>query len=119
MNNDLVYRKDVEQMLASIGGCDATEEYERGFDDAIDVALSELREVKSVDRWIPCSERLPKNNYDTVLVFLDSKIYDIAIWHSEYGFRPWYAGFFNESPPEWDACVTAWQPLPEPWEGEK
>ena len=49
MNNDLVYRKDVEQMLARIGGCDATEEYERGFDEAIDAALDELRKVKAAD----------------------------------------------------------------------
>lgn len=47
MNNDTVYRKDVEQMLANIGGCDASEEWERGWDEAIDTALDELRKVKS------------------------------------------------------------------------
>lgn len=71
-----------------------------------------------VDEWIPCIEKLPENDYDTVLVFLDSKIYDIAIWHSEYGFRPWYAAHFEASPPEWKACVAAWMPLPEPWKGD-
>lgn len=68
--------------------------------------------------WIPCSEKLPENDYDTVMVFLDSKIYDIAIWHNEHGFRPWYAAHFEASPPEWKACVTAWMPLPEPWKGD-
>lgn len=50
--NDLIKRSDVEQMLASIGGCDASEEWERGWDEAIDAALDELRKVKSADRWI-------------------------------------------------------------------
>ncbi|MBC6681440.1 DUF551 domain-containing protein [Zhenpiania hominis] len=84
-----------------------------------------LKEVKDVlseqpkaGAWIPCSEKLPENDYDTVMVFLDSKIYDIAIWHNEHGFRPWYAAHFEASPPEWKACVTAWMPLPEPWKGD-
>ena len=50
--NDLIKRSDVEKMLSSIGGCDATEEWERGWDEAIDTALNELRKVKAADRWI-------------------------------------------------------------------
>lgn len=43
---------DAQKMLSSIGGCDATEEWERGWDEAIDTALNELRKVKAADRWI-------------------------------------------------------------------
>lgn len=113
MNNDLIKRSDVEKMLTALGGCDASDEESRGWDNAIDAAMEGLRKVESAGRWIPCSEKLPENDYDTVMVFLDSKIYDIAIWHNEHGFRPWYAAHFEASPPEWKACVTAWMPLPE------
>lgn len=116
--NDLIRRKDVEQTLKDLGGCDASDKEAAGWDKAIDAAMEGLRKIESADGWIPCSERLPENDYDTVLVFLDSKIYDIAIWHSEYGFRPWYAAHFEASPPEWKACVAAWMPLPEPWKGD-
>lgn len=80
----------------------------------LEVVMKMIQELPKIDKWIPCSERLPENDYDTILVFLDSKIYDIAIWHSEYGFRPWYAAYFESSPPEWEGNVVAWQPLPEP-----
>lgn len=81
------------------------------------IAIKAL-EKQATSEWIPVSEGLPKEDYDTVLVFLESNIYDIAIWHSEYGFRPWYAGYFEEATPEWESKVLAWQPLPEPWKGE-
>ena len=72
---------------------------------------------KSVE-WIPCRERLPEHEYDAVLVFLRSDIYDVAIWTSEHGFRPWYSAYFEEATPEWEKPVIAWMPLPEPYKGE-
>lgn len=58
--NDLIRRKDVEQMLTALGGCDASDEESRGWDNAIDAAMEGLRKIESADRWIPCSERLLK-----------------------------------------------------------
>ena len=49
MNNDTVYRKDVEQMLASIGGCDASDKEAAGWDNAIDAAMEGLRKVESAN----------------------------------------------------------------------
>lgn len=58
--NDLIRRKDVEQMLKDLGGCDASDEESRGWDKAIDAAMEGLRKVEVANRWIPCSERLLK-----------------------------------------------------------
>lgn len=61
---------------------------------------------------------LPTTEYITIEVFLKSKIYDTAIYDSVYGFRPWYAGYFEEVTPEWleSDCVLGWrevEPLPD------
>ncbi|MGN1187127.1 MAG: DUF551 domain-containing protein [Lachnospiraceae bacterium] len=89
----------------------------KAIEDACILAIDAL-EKQEIYKWIPVSERLPKEDYDLVLVFLESNIYDIAIWHSEYGFRPWYVAYFEESTPEWESKVLAWMPLPEPYGGE-
>ena len=119
MNNDTVYRKDVEQMLAELGGCDATEEWERGWDEAIDAAMDELRKVKSVDRWIPCSERLPDKDVNPVTrdyyeYPVTIKIDGVAdVRYYKFGKGHWWNG-----PECMDKCVIAWKERPEPWEGE-
>ena len=51
------YRRDAEKetaieclkILHSIGGCDADDEYSRGFDAAIDTAFEEIRERFGID----------------------------------------------------------------------
>lgn len=60
MNNDLIKRLDVEQMLKDLGGCDASDKEAEGWDKAIDAALEGLRKIDVASRWIPCSERLLK-----------------------------------------------------------
>ena len=63
-----------------------------------------------VPTWIPCSERLPsEEEQDTnlgVLVTLGHgyKGMDFDWYHDGH----WY---------DWDRCVIAWMPLPEPWKG--
>ena len=98
--------------------CVGEEEYNKGWNACNIYWCNTIDRQPKVGEWIPVSEGLPKEDYDTVLVFLESNIYDIAIWHSEYGFRPWYAGYFEEATPEWESKVLAWQPLPEPYKGE-
>lgn len=50
--NDLIRRKDVEQMLTALGGCDASDKEAAGWDKGIDAAMDELRKVKAADMWI-------------------------------------------------------------------
>ena len=52
MNNDLIRRKDVEQMLIALGGWDASDKEAAGWDKAIDAALEGLRKVESANKWI-------------------------------------------------------------------
>ena len=50
--NDLIRRKDVEQMLKDLGGCDANDKEAAGWDKAIDAAIIELGELDSANEWI-------------------------------------------------------------------
>lgn len=47
--NDLIRRKDVEQMLTALGGCDASDKEAAGWDKAIDAALEGLRKIESAN----------------------------------------------------------------------
>ena len=65
----------------------------------------------SADRqqeWIPCSERLPKENTE-VLMSLEWGI-DIG----EHRNGDWHSEWINHYD---DGNVLAWMPLPEPWKG--
>lgn len=52
MNNDLIKRSDVEQMLTALGGCDASDKEAAGWDKAIDAAIIGLEELDSANEWI-------------------------------------------------------------------
>ena len=58
--------------------------------------------------WIPCSERLPKENTE-VLISLEWGI-DIG----EYRNGDWHSEWINHYD---DDDVLAWMPLPKPWKG--
>lgn len=60
--------------------------------------------------WIPCSERLPEEEYDTVLAVTDKKHYCVAVYTTEHGFRTMDI--------DCEGNFIAWQPLPEPYRGE-
>lgn len=78
-----------------------------------------IRTVKPVDRWIPCSERLPEDREEK-LVYLSSNRTTIAIYNEHilphsgmpvgWGFHTnnGYIDFETET-------VIAWMPLPEPY----
>lgn len=58
--------------------------------------------------WIPCSERLPKENTEVLMSLewgIDIGEYRNGDWHSEW------INYYD------DGDVLAWMPLPEPWKG--
>jgi hypothetical protein len=84
-------------------------------EEGIDIAIELLKTEPKHEKWVPCSERLPKNEGWVIVTILD-----------EYGDTPYrYTGFgwYLEVANCWiiDAeqrtDVTAWMPLPEPYKG--
>ena len=66
-------------------------------------------DVEPVQRWIPCSERLPES-YDEVLIW-DS--YDNAHYLGYYAnANGWVVDGYEDDRYHFD--ITHWQPLPEP-----
>lgn len=82
------------------------DQYEKGFNDG--------RLAASL-KWIPVTERLPEaneqdeNNFVKAYLVQDAHWMDVARWDGEY-WVAWGYGTVLKN-------VTAWQPLPAPWEG--
>lgn len=76
--------------------------------DGFDKAIEALQEPER--KWIPVSERLPKE-YETVIGVTDLSYYCIAVYCKQYGFRSMDVGVASD--------IIAWQPLPEPFEGSE
>lgn len=93
-----------------------------------DLTAEEIEQLKKLaqddepafGRWIPASEKEPKE-YQCVLVQLSTEplpTHDLAIYHKEYGYRPWYSEFSRRHTRmgRWeDGKVVAWMPLPAPY----
>lgn len=73
--------------------------------------LKIIDEQPTVNDWIPCSERLPEEDYDTVLAVTKKNHYSVYVYTKEYGFRT------GDIDAEGD--VIAWMPLPEPYRQNK
>lgn len=123
--NDLIRRKDVEQMLAELGGCDASEEWERGWDKAIDAALHGLGKVESADKWILIKDDKPPLGR-ALMVTVKNHLcggkmelrYPVTYMGRYY--EKGYSFYMNGTEillPDYSE-VAAWMPLPEPWEEE-
>lgn len=76
-----------------------------------DVIEREINAIPSADRpqeWIPCSERLPKDNREVLISLewgIDIGTYERGEWRSE-----WINHYDDDN-------VLAWMPLPKPWKG--
>lgn len=73
--------------------------------------VRKIEAIPSEDRpqeWIPCSERLPKENTEVLMSLewgIDIGEYRNGDWHSEW------INYYD------DGDVLAWMPLPKPWKG--
>ena len=112
MTDDLIRRQDAimvvkDQRLEAIG-C-IPESYNAG----VDASASVLEMIPSAQRWIPCSEKLPKEA-DEYLITLKDRHGDTYVKKTMY---------FSDDDLWWDISpfetVTAWMPVPIPYEEEK
>ena len=96
------------------GDKDTVYEY---YDDGIDVAISEAATFPAADipRWIPVTERLPKEQR-TYLVTVNDGGIRVAIAQWWYNYLDHAEGYFV-----CDDCyaedIVAWMPLPTPYKG--
>ena len=80
----------------------------------------EIERLKEQNRWIPVEERLPEE--DTIVLLTVSGLYSCITFSDaiELGNLCSDGEWFIEGYPDWDdPNVTAWMPLPEPYQGKK
>ena len=108
MKDDTIKRSDAIKAL-----CDAVDnkgdyEGEWLYTDEFCKAIDSVPSTDRPQEWIPCSERLPKENTE-VLMSLEWGV-DIG----EYRNGEWHSEWINHYD---DGNVLAWMPLPKMWEG--
>ena len=74
-----------------------------------------LPSAQSKQQWIPVSERLPEDNSDILITYVEKDEKRIA--PVNYGCGTWFDCLFNKVLDQ--VGVLAWMPLPEPYEEKK
>ena len=104
---DLIERKDALNCLDN-RGFDSYEDYSRTFDA--------IEDIPAVNRWIPCSERLP-NNRERVLVCFRSGTVHIAVWCGDYDEKgAWKVTSQFPTKLYRTDTIPKWMPLPDAYE---
>lgn len=72
-----------------------------------------------LSKWIPISERLPKNEDYILVSFKNFTLPDIARYEEDEEGGVFYPGDEEESYSNYGLFVNAWMPLPEPYREEE
>ena len=75
-------------------------------------------EMQERRQWIPCSERLPKEEEYILLSFKNYTGLDIGRYEKDGESGNFYPGDEEESYASYGLVVNAWMPLPEPYKEE-
>lgn len=76
------------------------------FEDITDV----VKDIPAVNRWIPCSERLPEQEDQYLVTTASGKVCIWSFYFALASKRPYFSG---------DEKVIAWMPKPDAYEPEK
>lgn len=107
----------MEDLISRQAAIDLLQEWADGYsyiEVETNLAIKEFKELPSAQQWIPCSERLPEEYglyLCTVKKAVDRGLFagfvEIQLYDPNTGI--WYDA---------DRRVTAWMPLPEPYQEE-
>ena len=125
---------DEKKLLKALQGFhEREEEYKSVFDEQgiyyepqtglIDEIIKYVQKMPKVAEWIPCSERLPEEGG---IYIVDDRAFNSPWIHTagfEVSSQAWcenHGVYYDDKYGRYeDGRITAWQPLPEPWEGEE
>lgn len=116
----MIDENKLRALIINSGGCDAKDDYSRGWDDAIEEVLDILDNQPKVGEWIPVSERLPEHATKVCLSLESSDPVLVAVI-DENGNTTTSVDFLIEDTRACalnDNSIIAWQPLPEPYKEE-
>lgn len=115
--------KEIEELPFIHGRYDkenAPPDFISGVEFMYEIISELIKQQPKVGEWIPCSKRLPDEGKE-VLISYDYDSFDIEMTPKRY--LGVMIGCYEDSEwwssDEWTDGVTAWYPLPEPWEGEE
>ncbi len=113
MTDDLISRAEAIEAFdgTKVGEKNCTE-YDSGYNDGIDFAVSTLSVLPSAQQWIPCSERLPDAGKIVLVCGKMGGIYT-AVYNTPV--TSWRSGWWKLNSKSHYCDPKAWMPLPEPY----
>lgn len=80
-----------------------------------------ITEIPKIDSWIPCNEKRPEDRKDCIVTVLSQNPHTRIPCYMTFYNKVYFDGEYWRMPDGriLNREVVAWQPLPEPWEGER
>ena len=105
MASDLIRRAELLELYEGLDG--------QGLKVPVEVVVQNIKDMPTVDRWIPCSERLPEKNGQYLVVAdcgISEKVYRQIVKYWDGEGQKWMPNNYAPS-----THFVAWMPLPEPY----
>lgn len=99
---------DIER---SCGKCDLMMPSKEPILEAYKLAIKALEQTT----WIPVSEKLPEDEQEILFSTKTGRVHS-GKYHDDDSANQWYS--HRDKCRAWNNVVSAWMPLPLPWEGE-
>ena len=110
---ELIKKADVMRIINAENAVVLNNLKERSTDEVLVAIASQINGLQTTNRWIPCSERMPAEFEDVLVVYLDfmgEKHITEAYMEDEENAFDWRSTWNGDVI---DAKVTHWMPLPD------